>query len=54
MISMTTTVVTAQGTCTHCHATLITIDGVSKTQHVTKDFDWRCMARKGYKGHVIA
>lgn len=51
---MTTTVVVTQtARCKHCHATLLTIDGVPKVQHVTKDYDWRCMARKGYMGHVV-
>lgn len=51
---MTTTVVQARGRCLCCNATIVMIYGTWKTQHVTKDYDWRCTGRAGYKGHVTA
>lgn len=39
-------------TCFACHMHVEMRDGVLKHLHTTRDWDWRCTARKGYKPHI--
>lgn len=47
-----TAVIIEHGRCVACSQHLEMREGTWKHLHTTRDWDWRCTARKGYKGHI--